>query len=249
MIAIVSSSTPDRAALVTLCESRGWVAVACDSLRAVTRLLQRSPPRTIVMRHTCRDGFSDQVLAHLGATPGPPLVRCIVLVAAGTPSVLEARQISLGADCVLRDPIRPDLLLAYLDRYQRDPPPARAPAGSGATLTFAGGTLHRADRVLRHDRQSAPLTPREIELIELLTGTAGAVVSYETLYSEILNRPFRGDTSNMRVLLGKLTASAAAIGLAVRDCVEVIPKAGYRYRAVPPATRSRDARAFRTSAT
>ena len=251
MIAIVSSSAPDRAALVALCESRGWVAVACNSIRSVTRLLQRSPPRSIVMRHSCSDGFSDQVFAHLGAAQAGRATRCIVLVAASTPPAGEARQINLGADCVLRDPIRTDLLLAYLAKYQRDSQPAstRSRSGPGAALPFAGGALHRGDRKLRKGGKTAPLTPREIELIELLVGTAGTVVSYETLYSEILNRPFRGDTSNMRVLLGKLTTSAATIGLAVRSWVEVIPKTGYRYRAPPPATRTRRAPAPRAPAT
>lgn len=215
------------------------MAVGCDSIRAIIRLLQRSPPRAIVMRQSCRDGFSDQVLAQLAAHPAEPPIRRIVLVAAGTPAAQEARQINLGADCVLRDPIRTELLLAYLDRYQRAPP--RAPAWCLATpdtpLAFAGGRLQCARRLLRNGRRTTPLTPREVELAEILAGAPGRVVSYETLYSDILGRPFRGDTSNMRVLLGKLTASAAAIGLAVRDWIEVIPKAGYRHRQSPPSTR------------
>ena len=43
-------------------------------------------------------------------------------------------------------------------------------------------------------------------------------------------RRFRGDTSNLRVLLGKLTASAVSLGISLQKWVEVIPKLGYRYR-------------------
>jgi hypothetical protein len=50
------------------------------------------------------------------------------------------------------------------------------------------------------------------------------------LYSEILGRRFAGETSNMRVLLGKLGKTTAKVGLDVRQWVEVIPKLGYRYR-------------------
>ena len=87
---------------------------------------------------------------------------------------------------------------------------------------------------MRRDDRTARLTPREVELVECLVATEGEIATYETLFSEILNRPFQGDTSNMRVLLGKLTDSAAGIGLAVRDWVDVIPKLGYRYRTVRP---------------
>ena len=210
-------------------------------------MLQRSAPRTILMRHSFHDGFSDQVFAHLGSVQNASAVRCVVLVAAGTPPAAEARQVSLGADCVLRDPVRPDLLLAYLDRYQRNSRqrPAQPPTGPASTVAFAGGLLHRLERKLQHGGRTTPLTPREIELIELLVAATGGIVTYETLYDEILNRPFRGDTGNMRVLLGKLTASAAAVGLMVRDSVEVIPKAGYRYLANHTATRALRSRVAR----
>jgi DNA-binding response OmpR family regulator len=236
VIAIVSSSTRERTALAALCQNRGWVAVECDSIRATARLLQRSLPRTVLMRHSLSDGFSDQVLADLAAISCSPPTRSIVLLAAGTPSAIEARQINLGADCVLRDPIRTDTLMAYLAKYQHDSkqPQAKAKTSPAPTIPFAGGSFLRSERRLQHADRTAPLTPREIELIEHLVRARGKIVSYETLYSEILNRPFKGDTSNMRVLLGKLTASASLIGMSLRDWLEVIPKAGYRYREAKP---------------
>ena len=232
MIAIISSTTRERAALVSLCASRGWVTVECDSARSAARLMQRNPPQTILVRHALSDGFSDQVLADLAATGRSFATRSIVIVTAGTSAATEARQIDLGADCVLRDPIRIDTLLAYLAKYRRDLKQAREGhrAAPASTVAFAGGTLHRAERMLEHRGRTVLLTPREIELIEHLVLSNGAIATYEALYSEILNRPFRGETSNMRVLLGKLTTSSAAIGLSARGWIEVIPKAGYRYR-------------------
>jgi DNA-binding response OmpR family regulator len=236
VIAIISSSSRERTALAILCKSRGWVAVECESVRTAIRLMHRSPPRSLLMRHSLSDGFSDHLLADLAATDRSSTTRSIVLLAAGTSSTTEARQISLGADCVLRDPVRTDVLLAYLARYQRDPKAAPVKAGSvgATTIPFAGGTLHLSERRLQHAGSATPLTPREIELIETLLRAGGEIVSYETLYSEILNRPFHGDTSNMRVLLGKLAASAGSVGISLRSWLKVIPKAGYRYRAARP---------------
>ena len=231
MIAIISSAKSERTALLALCENRRWGIVGCDTVRTATRLLQLCPPTTLVVRHNLADGFSDQVLTFLASSGLQGRTRSIVLVPAGTVAAAEIRQINLGADCILRDPLRTDVLLAYLEKYELTARPvaARSRRTGTATIAFAGGSLHAPSRTLQHGRQTRPLTPREVELIAALTRTPGEVVTYETLYSEILERPFQGDTSNMRVLLGKLTASAAAVGLQVRACVEVIAKAGYRY--------------------
>lgn len=245
MIAIISSVKSERTVLFALCESRRWSAIECDSVRAATRLLQRSPPKVLVVRHQLSDGFSDHVLGMIANAEPRGKIHCIVLIPAGTPATTEIRQIQLGADCVLRDPLRTGVLLAFLEKFKRAAPPsAGSPRLAGTdTHTFAGGSLHGPSRTLTYRQRSRPITPREVELIEALTRTPGQVVRYETLYSEILGRPFRGDTSNMRVLLRKLTASAATLGLPVRDWVEVIAKTGYRY--VEPRPRGSSARVRR----
>ncbi len=232
MIAITSMLERERTAFAALCSSRGWPTAECDSVRAFGRLMRRSRLKVVLTRHKLGDGYSDDVIAALMAAGSLPGTKIIVLVGAGTPSAVEARQIALGADCVLRDPVRTEVLLEYLAKYTQAARAERddAPRPPTRTPGFAGADLHPADRILRQGKQQAPLTPREVELVELLLAANGEVVTYETLYSEILGRRFRGDTSNMRVLLGKLTASSSAVGICLREWVEVIPKLGYRYR-------------------
>lgn len=231
MIAIVSMLERERAAFAALCASRDWPTAECDSVRAFGRLLRRTRLKVVLARHKLGDGFSDDLIAALMAAGSLPGTKAIVLVGAGTPSSVEARQISLGADCVLRDPIRTEVLLEYIAKYSRAPHAERngAPRPSAQAPRFAGADFNPADRILQQGTQRAPLTPREVELVELLVAATGEVVTYETLYSEILGRRFRGDTSNMRVLLGKLTASSTVVGIRLREWVEVIPKLGYRY--------------------
>lgn len=231
MILVASSSPHELAALSALCHSRDWIVVECDSVRATLRQLQRSRPRVVVLRHSLQDGYSDYVLSRLPALQGRNISKTVVLLAAGSSTALEARQITLGADCVLRDPLRPNVFVAYLGRFLSSGSArvAGSPAKATRHLPFAGGVLLRADRNFQKDGRTVILTPREVELIELLAGSPGAIVTYETLYSEILGRVFRGDTSNMRVLLGKLTASAALVGVVLRDWIKVVPKSGYIY--------------------
>lgn len=248
MIAIVSPASQERGALAALCASRGWVTTECDSLRTFRKLLLHLGPRIVLTRRRLGDGYSDDVIAALATAGMAASVHVVVLIGAGTPSSVEARQVTLGADCVQRDPVRPDVLVEYLAKYQGASPGARgaAPRIVLKPFPFAGASVDPVDRRLQHGKKTTHLTPHEVDLIELLLHSEGGVLTYDTLYSDLLDRKFRGDTSNMRVLLGKLMASAEAVGLSLRDWVQVIPKMGYRYREpaaeVPPVSKPRRAR-------
>jgi DNA-binding response OmpR family regulator len=179
-------------------------------LRSFARSIQRLSPQVVVARHKLEDGYSDDVIATLGAWQVPFAAKIIVLAGAGMVSAVEGRQVALGADCVLRDPVRTEVLVAYLRKYLSASITVATVGGRGRDqkITFAGATLNALERTLQRRGQTALLTPREVALVELLARSAGNVVTYDALYSEILDRQFGGDTSNMRVLLGKLCASA-----------------------------------------
>lgn len=236
MIAIISSAARERAAFVALCESRRWPAVDCDSVRAFQSMVRRQRPAVVVLRHQLVDGYSDDVFSLLARSGLTSDVKTIVLVPAGTSGRIEARQIALGADCVQRDPVRTDVLAEYLLKYVGKKPlrSRYVPPTDLRSVSFAGGSLNVADRILRHGARSTVLTPREVQLAELLIHCAGTVVTYEMLFAEILGRRFGGDTSNMRVLLGKLAVSAKRVGINLTHWLRVIPKSGY-YFAVPRA--------------
>lgn len=217
--------------MVSLCESNGWATLECHSVRATLRSLQRHQPRVVVTRHRLDDGYSDDIIAALATPEQRSGTKLIVLLDAGVPSAVEVRQINLGADCVLRNPIRTDVLIAYIGKCLKSSAFSRmtGAAVTAVTIDFCGGTFTPIDRTLSHGKDLISLTPREAVLIELLTQSTGSVASYEHMYGEILGRRFRGDTSNMRVLLGKLAATCRSIGISIRRHIQVIPKTGYRY--------------------
>jgi DNA-binding response OmpR family regulator len=228
VIAIACSGREERTALASLCEHRGWNPIECESILAVTRLLRRVIPKVLILRYQLRDGYCDDIIRTLIERKYTPSIKIVVLLPPGASASLEARQVMLGADCVQRDPIRSDVLLAYLDKYLRGS--SMALVTRTATLVrFSDAILDPLTRTLELNRRTVVLTPKEVLLIELLAGAEQRVVSYESLYSEILGRAFHGDTSNMRVLLAKLTMSARKVGLTLRRSVQVIPKTGYRY--------------------
>jgi len=224
MILLVDSAEREGSVLAELCAGRGWVTEACATVAAARRRIPRLRPRVAVVRRALRDGLAEEVLAALTDA------RCrrLVLVPAGTSGAVEARLVALGADCVLREPVRIEVLLAYLERFRGEPGPVSRPRPT--RLAFAGGRLDPVDRTLRCGARRTTLAPREAQLAELLARFPAEVVAYEVLYAEILGRPFRGDTGNLRVLLGKLCAAAARAGVEARAWIEVIPKSGYRLR-------------------
>jgi DNA-binding response OmpR family regulator len=251
MIVIVSSSPAERRALAALCESRGWASVECESVRSARRSFQQVRPRVVLMRHKLPDGYSDDIMAELNARHFPPSVKVIVLLGPGISSAQEARQIALGVDSVQRDPVRSEVLVEYVAKYRRGAPMRAAKAGSTLSkpFPFAGARLRPVERRLLRGQRFTRLTPREVQLAESLFESRGEVVTYATLYSEIIGGKFRGETSNMRVLLGKLDASFRSLGLNLRRFVEVIPKTGYRYTSPQTRRPPRNASAARAKVT
>lgn len=233
MVAIVSSSARERAAFASLCTERGWPSTECGSLRAFRRLLHDTVPKVVLSRHKVADAYSDDVLAALISSGGFAETRMIVLLEAGSSAAQEARQIALGANSVLRDPVRTDVLVAYLEKYWSEVAiqhlAERHRLSPIDTFPFAGATVHPLERRIEHGRLHVKVTPRELELIKFLFEARGHVVTYQTLYTEMLARTFRGDTSNLRVLFGRLVASFRTIRVPLRHHIEVIAKTGYRY--------------------
>ncbi|HVS50797.1 MAG TPA: winged helix-turn-helix domain-containing protein [Opitutaceae bacterium] len=210
-------------------------------------MLTKNPPRVVVARQKLADGYSDDVFAALRTADLLDRTKTIILLGPGVSSTLEARQIALGADGVQRDPVRADVLAEYIAKFRG---PTATPRGKGRDgplrFAFAGATFDPLERILRNGNKAVQLTPREVELVLQLHETEGKIATYDALYSEIFGRKYRGETSNLRVLLGRLDASLRAIGLALRDFVEVIPKIGYRYHStarrvdLPSAARFND---------
>lgn len=233
MIAIVSSSARECTAFAALCESQDWTCIELGSVRAFGTQLARIMPAVVLTRHRLADGYSDDVFHQLSVRGLAGRTRLIVLLEASAGPTVEARQVTLGADYVHRDPVRSDVLIAYLTRFRRATQSPVRPANGPtppATVTLAGAVIDPIGRTVSRGKKSVHVTPREIELAERLAASQGELVTYQVLYDEILGRRFSGDTSNMRVLVGRLAASLERVGCPLRRHIEVIPKLGYRHR-------------------
>src|SRR4051812_19884026 len=106
MILFACSSNREATALAATCAHRSWASYTCATVREFRPLMDKVQPRVVVARHRLIDGYSDDILACLKSLPFAIRPRMIVLMSADRTALTEARQIALGADCVLHDPVR-----------------------------------------------------------------------------------------------------------------------------------------------
>jgi len=238
MILFVSSSNREASALITACDHRSWASYACASLREFLPLAEKIHPRAIVVRHRLLDGYSDDILACLKETPPGIRAQVIVLMSADRTAQAEARQIALGADCVLHDPLRMEILLEYLARYRVSPErSSRHARGQHVAFPIAGVEVHPHEHRIVRGKQSRHVAPQEVALLRILSSAINEVVPYPVLYGELFGRRFEGDTSNCRVLLCKVLTSFKLLGVELKPFIQVIPKSGYLYCPVPAKNR------------
>lgn len=229
MIVVLSSSPNEGRLLQSLCEFRRWPCNSCATLEQFQTLAENNATKVLVMRSRLGEGYSDDVFSYFRKTHLAQQPWTIVLMRGDSSSTDEARQIALGADCVLRDPVRIDVLLEYVAKY-REASRARAAQTTDPISYRIGNVLvFPQEHRIQLGAQSVHVAPQEIGLLRLLAHSDNHVVSYASLYSQLFNRRFDGNTTNSRVLLGKVVASFKRLGVDLRKCVQVIAKSGYRY--------------------
>ncbi len=229
MIYIVSSLAREAEVLAALCEQRSLPSLACTRIAEFKNAAEKNSPQAVIVRHRLADGYSDDIIAYVAKHTTRP-ARVIVLAPADCSAKEETRHISLGADSVLRDPVRLEVMLEYLARHCADAA-SPAPRKSAACYEFAGVQVHPLEHRLTRGKQNVRTTQRVIELLHVLHANAGQVASYASLYSELFGRRFAGDTANCRVLLAKANDAFRRLGVNLRNHIKVIPKSGYLYPA------------------
>lgn len=239
MIVVVSSTPREANAIAAIASHQPRPACICSSVAEFRARLRTAIPSVVVTRVRLDDGYSDDVLALLAESGRLPGTKVIALAEADCTSGQEARQLSLGADCVLRDPLRPVVLSEYLGKFlrQRVGPPV-----NGVEIRhflLAGVTVMPENLQIQRGKGLIHISPKEIALARMLAESNGKLLTYDLLYDELFHRTFSGDSANMRVLLAKLAASWRRLGVDLRAAIRVTPKTGVSL----PAAGGRAARA------
>ncbi len=229
MILIVSSLARDADALAALCAQRAWPNQTCRTVSEFRRASETTRPRVVIARQRLADGQADDVLTHLGKDRQSHPARVIVLAPADCSVEEEIRHVSLGADNVLRDPVRNEVLVEWMARYRAGIPARERGLPVPPCYEFAGVQVLPRERRLACIGRNVRTTSKVIALVQTLQRHAGQVVPYDVLYLKLFERRFAGDTSNCRVLLSKAGEHFRRLGVNLRDHIKVIPKSGYLY--------------------
>jgi len=234
MILVASSAPAEATVFSSLFEGRGWPSQPCRSVEATLCAMENSEPKVILVRHRLEDGYSDDIIRYIQQNQLPRRPYILVLVAADAARETDPRQISLGANCVLRDPVRIELLLEYVARHRsaRENALGKNPTAS-PVYEIAGIRVFPHEHQIGIGGKKIHVAPQEIALLRLFAHRQGTVIPYPVLYDQLFERRFDGETTNCRVLLGKLCESFRKLEIDLRAYVQVIPKSGYLYSPTP----------------
>jgi DNA-binding response OmpR family regulator len=228
---IISSSGREAAMFAALCDQKSWPCHACTSIAEFTKIIEKLTPRTVITRYRLEDGHSDEILSLLSSNGQFATTRVIVLLPANVTTQQEVRQVGLGADCLMRDPLRMEVLLAHVERNRERL--GRTPTSTSIPETIfeiAGVMVHTNKHILERSGRTFEVAPQVVAFLRLLARSAENVLTYPVIYNELFNRRFTGDTANARVLLAKAANSFALLDVNLRAHVSVIAKSGYLYR-------------------
>jgi DNA-binding response OmpR family regulator len=150
-------------------------------------------------------------------------VAVIVVLTARTDELDVVVALDAGADDYLTKPVRLRELLARLRAHLR-----RRSAATGGTVAIGALRLDLAARRAAVGGRELPLRPKEFDLLAVLAGRAGQVVTREDLMAQVWDENWFGPTKTLDVHVSVLRRKLAELG---EDPARIttIRGRGYRY--------------------
>jgi two-component system KDP operon response regulator KdpE len=182
--------------LAPMLQSHGYeVVTAANGREALDRLSQR--PDLMVLDLGLPDIDGVEVCAAARARSRLPIV---VLSARGREAD-KVRALDAGADDYVTKPFGSEELLARLRAALRRAQTTLKPA---APIERGGLVIDRARFRVERDGAEIRLTPKEFELLALLAGNAGRVMTHRTVLTAIWGPNAAHQPEHLRVLVGAL---------------------------------------------
>ncbi len=130
----------------------------------------------------------------------------IIMVTAKSSEIDTVVGLEVGADDYVTKPFRLRELVARIRAVMRRSGGPEEPDASAETLEIDGLTLDPERHEVHLDGAPLPLPLKEFELLELLMGNAGRVLTRETLIDRIWGPNYVGDTKTLDVHIKRLRA-------------------------------------------
>ena len=226
-VLVVEDDDEARAVLVRELGSRGYrIQEASDGKSAMERW-ESGRPDVILLDLGLPDIDGLEIIRRIRREAMTP----IVILSGRYAEREKVEALERGADDYVTKPFGLDELHARLRVALRR---AAGPAGDTGARVVAGPLVFDASRheVSVHGRP-VDLTPREFELLRVLLGEAGRVVTKGKLLRAVWGQAYQGEDSYVYVHVSQLRHKLAAADPdgALRDLIVTEPGVGYRIRA------------------
>ena len=209
-----------RALRITLSSQGYEVVTAVDGPDAVAQAAKERPDLVLLdLGMPGLDGI-DVIHALRGWMTGP-----IIVVSGRTGSADKVDALDAGADDYVTKPFQMDELLARLRALSR----RRGAAAAEPVISFGGVCLDLTTHTVTRDGEPVHLTPTEWKMIEFLARHPGALVTRQTLLTELWGTDQIGDSGYLRLYISQLRKKLEADP---SHPVHLLTEAGMGYRLV-----------------
>ena len=238
IVLVVEDDDEVRGVLVRELGSRGYRVQEAADGRAALERWGASRPDVVLLDLGLPDMDGLEVIRRIRRDAMTP----IVILSARFAEREKVDALERGADDFVTKPFGLDELHARLRVALRR---AAGPAGGLDARVVVGPLVFDAQRheVLVHE-QAVDLTPREFEILRVLLGEQGRIVTKGKLLRAVWGQAYQGEDSYVYVHVSQLRHKLAAADPtgALRDLIVTEPGIGYRVRE-PEAPASQPARA------
>jgi two-component system KDP operon response regulator KdpE len=197
-ILLVDDEMSIQRTVVPLLRSRGYDVEAATTGKDAVSAVTAQPPDVVILDLGLPDIEGLEVCARIRACSDVP----IIVLSARDTEPQKVAALDQGADDYVTKPFGPEELLARVRAALRrtlaggQPPTGRLVRGD-VTIDFDRHRVYRQDEEVR-------LTPKEFELLALLAGRAGQVVTHRAILKAIWGPNAVDQPEHLRVLIGQL---------------------------------------------
>jgi two-component system KDP operon response regulator KdpE len=223
---VVEDDEPTRSLLSSNLAAHGYRVREAGTAENALRAWDAQRPDLVVLDLGLPDADGTSVIRRLrrdGTTP-------ILILSARGEERDKVAALELGADDYVTKPFGLEELRARVAALLR-----RA-AGPGAdttgSLSLGPLTLDIGRRVVRIGGEPLDLTPREYELLKVLMGQSGRLVTHGRLLRAVWGQQYAGEDHYLHVYVSRLRRKIAAADTTgeLRDLITSEPGVGYRIR-------------------
>jgi two-component system KDP operon response regulator KdpE len=231
-VLVVEDDAETRQALVRDLGARGFLVEEAADGRAALERWEARRPDLVLLDLGLPDVEGLRLIGRIRRDAGTP----IIILSGRYAEAEKVEALERGADDYVTKPFGVDELHARIRAALRR---AAGPGGDGSARLTSGPLVLDVERhEVSLSGRPIELTPREFEILRVLLGNAGRVVTKGRILRAVWGEAYSGEDSYVYVHVSQLRRKLAAADVDGRlgDLIQTEPGIGYRVRVAEPRT-------------